>query len=115
MFNGFILFSFLDLVTTFVALSIGGSEANPIARVLIAEHGFLSLFVFKFLVVLLIAFSEPFLGKIEAWRNVDKQDYDSVSQYARSYFTEITLFFGCLATGLAVVNNSWVIISLMQL
>jgi ABC-type transport system involved in multi-copper enzyme maturation permease subunit len=50
----YVLFSFLDWMTTAAALALGGREGNPIARSLYAESGSAGLLLFKALVVALI-------------------------------------------------------------
>ncbi len=46
-----VLFSALDVMLTWVVLNLGGAEANPLARAVIAWAGLMGMSVYKFLLV----------------------------------------------------------------
>lgn len=50
----FILFSAMDVMLTWVILSVGGSEANPIASLVIDQFGLPGAIVFTFTLMLMV-------------------------------------------------------------
>jgi hypothetical protein len=50
----FVLFSAMDVMLTWVILTIGGSEANPIAREVIDQFGLPGAIAFKFTLIVMV-------------------------------------------------------------
>ena len=46
--------SFLDVAFTWIILSLGGQEINPVMRIVLLAHGLPGMVLFKFAVVLLV-------------------------------------------------------------
>lgn len=113
-FPGFLLFSVLDLVSTFIALSLGAAEGNPVAKYLLQQLGFTSLIVFKAGAVFLLTYSEPILNVIES-RKRDDYTYNKYVKIVRENFTVIVIGFAFLMSFLAVINNFYIVSSLLQL
>lgn len=113
-FPGFLLFSVLDLVSTFIALSLGAAEGNPVAKYLLQQLGFTSLIVFKAGAVFLLTYSEPILNLIES-RKRDDYTYNKYVKTVRENFTVTVIGFAFLMSFLAVINNFYIVSSLLQL
>ncbi len=49
-----LIVSFLDIVFTWVILSLGGTEINPIMNIVLLAHGLLGMILVKFAIILLV-------------------------------------------------------------
>lgn len=59
----FVFLSAMDVLMTFVILSIGGREANSIANAILQRFGFAGLTIFKFVLVVFVILLCEFIGR----------------------------------------------------
>ncbi|MEM8874697.1 MAG: DUF5658 family protein [Planctomycetota bacterium] len=60
----FVLFSTLDVMMTFVILSIGGAEANPVANWILERFGISGMTIFKFVVISFVILLCEYVGRL---------------------------------------------------
>lgn len=59
----FVLFSAMDVLMTFLILSVGGREANAVANFILERYGLAGMTVFKFLLVTFVILLTEYVGR----------------------------------------------------
>lgn len=106
---GIVLFWILgDIITTYIAINLGASEANILVRYVINNFGFTGFFLLKILITLYIITSLYWLDN-EVEKRLKKYDVNNIVYGFCMGSPKVTVYLIILAGILLTINNIYII------